>query len=535
MSERAINGKHGPNPSQANLPVQQTFPFVSAAALALAALTGLRQMYHLWEPPDVATLSFTLSDVGVAIAAIAAAWIYARDLATRATLHAAVKANRLLVIVGISAFLWVSIRAVSSWDFSITVSILLQCARSGAVILSVAVLAISLGFARAVAAIFVAGVVVGLISLSVYLVGLTDLLPTRCADGQFYVRELWAPRLGYEVAYAKVIQFEGLAQDPVTIGLVFVPSLIAGLFVSMRGRWMNAGLLTGIAVVELCMVLTLARSIAAAALATGLALVAYVAVSRSRAGTAALIRYVVPISVIGAAVFVFALVTSANASDSHEEVVSPLCAGGIVDRLEPAVAPSATPAPAPSATPAPAPSATPAPAPSATPAPAPTPPVIGKPVPPLLSFDQLSDSFLSKLRGNTSRRFDRQLGVLKETIESWQSALFGHGSKARPKTVITLIENTYLAMLFEYGLLGLGLFSAFFILLFWKLCRAGMKPEMRLFALLFFTWMTVMIFFAPDLFGQTLWLGTGLAFAFIAGVRNPNPEPARTAQPGTRE
>jgi hypothetical protein len=83
-----------------------------------------------------------------------------------------------------------------------------------------------------------------------------------------------------------------------------------------------------------------------------------------------------------------------------------------------------------------------------------------------------------KSAGNLTRRAEYQSEALSGTLTDVPTALFGHGAKTYPEG-FPVIENQYLWLLYQYGLIGLGLAIAVGIALMWKIRKLDMSQRQK--------------------------------------------------------
>jgi hypothetical protein len=284
-----------------------------------------------------------------------------------------------------------------------------------------------------------------------YVSGAIALFPTWEHNALFGDRSLWKPRFGYEVSYGKVLQFEGLAQDPNTIAIVYASSIFGGLAAVVRSRFAELWIVLGLAVVQMAVILTLARSAGLAIVAVVIFLILNYAWSRDRISGKILFRFLA-----GGAIFI-GLVTLVLAASQFVPVG---------ERVS-------------------------------------------------YALDDVSKMVKIKSAGNLTRRAEYQSEALFGTLTDVPTALFGHSAKTYPEG-LQVIENLYLWLLYQYGLIWLGLAIAVGIALMWKIRKLDMSQIQNKVLAPFALWLAVVSIVTVPLYGISVWVLVALTLVASA-------------------
>lgn len=407
--------------------------------ISLMMLVGSRHVWSIvfWEFSGYA-ISF--SDLGAVFPAVVATLLIYYSASTRQLFRRVMGHSRILVFAIAAFWLWVFVRAVTTGDISALVSVTSQSSKAIAVLVILVALIGKVGSSRALNSFFIIGIATVLVSMIWYVVGVIEIAPTFGSDGQFHDRSLWIPKFGYEAAYGKVLQYEGLAQDPNLIAVVYSGALFGGVaaaFNRRRGDWL---VLAGLVVIQMAVILTLSRSAGLTAIVVLVFLLGNAAWFRNRTALQLLRRYVVPgLISIGILALGIALVGSTSIGDRYG-----------------------------------------------------------------LSFDDAISMVETKSVGNIEFRFSYQQEALSDSLKDVPTAVFGHGAKATPEG-ISLIENGYLWVLYQYGLIGMGIAIFIGVIVLMKLRNLDKSKISVMILLPFALWLATVSVIGIILYGVALW------------------------------
>ena len=428
-------------------------------------IVGARHVWSIWFW-EFSDFAISFSDVGVIFPAIVAVLLLHYSPKTQQLLKRAFERSKFLVYSIGALWLWIVFRGITSGDASVLLSVGSQATKSVIVLVLLIALIGNVGTRRSLNSFLIIGVVTVFISMIWYVTGVIALFPTWQTGGLFSDPELLRPRFGYEASYGKVLQYEGLAQDPIAIAIVYAGSLFGGLAAAANRRFAGPAIIVGIAVIQMAMILTLARSAVLTATAVLIFLMVSFAWNRDRVSGKLLGRFM---------------------------------AGGLIciGLLSMFLAVSQF-APA------------------------------GKGV--SFTFDDAYTMIKFKTTGNLDLRVSYQTAALSDTFSNVPTALFGHGAKTSPEGV-RLIENLYLWVLYQYGLIGLGILSAIGIALLLKIRKLDKSRIQVKILMPFALWLAVVSVVAVSLYGISLWVLVALVLVEGASRKSANVIQATKSQP----